>query len=156
MREVRAMVVRAEAGHLWLRLNDRGTGCGRCDEPGGCRSTRLTDIFKGPDGVVCVPDTLGAGVGEPVRIGVPDRAPLLGAAVSYGLPLVLMLGLGGGMAVISPFAHGDANVLLGVLMGLVGGIGVGRWLMASPRWQGALQLRLTRDDGASSPCGMSA
>lgn len=156
MREVRATVVRAVDGQLWLRLNDRGGGCGRCDEPGGCRSTRLTDIFKGPEGVVCLPDTLGVGVGEGVRIAVADQAPILGAVVSYVLPLGLMLVLGGLAVALSPFDSPDANVLVGVVAGLVGGVLVGRRVMASPRWQGTMGLSLRRDDGNSPVCGVGS
>jgi sigma-E factor negative regulatory protein RseC len=151
MMEARATVVRVADGQVWLRLEDRVGGCGRCDEPGGCRSTRLADLFKSSGELFCLPDSLGSRVGDGVRIGVPEGAPLRAALLSYVLPLGLMLALGGLGLVLAPFASPDASVLAGVVAGLVAGVAVGRWIMGSGQGRWGLSLR---PEGAVAPsCG---
>lgn len=135
MSAARATVVRVEGGQVWLRLEDRPGGCGRCDEPGGCRSTRLADVFKSSDDLIHLPDSLGSRVGDGVRIEVPEGAPLRAALLAYVLPLALMLTLAGLALVLEPFPGRDANVLAGVAAGLVAGIWAGRRIMRSGRWR---------------------
>ena len=151
MMQARATVLRVEDGQVLLRLEDRPGGCGRCDEPGGCRSTRLAEIFKSSGEVVRLPDSLGLHVGDGVTISVPEGAPLRAALLAYVLPLGLMLVLGALALVVQPFATSDANVLTGVVAGLVGGVWLGRRIMRSGRWP-ALELTLEAAETAPG-CG---
>lgn len=153
MMETGATVVRVADGQVWLRLQQRGGGCGRCDEPGGCRSTRLTDIFKPVGEEFCLPDALGLRVGEAVRIGVPEGAPLRAAVLSYGLPLCLVLLIGAAFAAIAPFPNSDANVLAGAVLGLVAGVFLGRRIMGGGRWFRDMGLTLRRAEGNGANCG---
>lgn len=134
MTEMRATVLRAEAGEVWLRLEARPGGCGRCDEPGGCRSTRLTDVFKTSGGLIRLPDSLGCSVGDGLVISAAESAPLAAAVLGYMLPLGLMLGFGALALWCAPFASPDANVAVGVAVGLVGGVATGRRILSSGRW----------------------
>lgn len=154
MMETGAMVVRVAEGRVWLRLQQRGGGCGRCDEPGGCRSTRLTDIFKPGGEEFCLPDALGLRVGEAVRIGVPEGAPLRAALLSYGLPLCLVLVFGAAVAAIAPFSNADANVLAGAVLGLLAGVFAGRRIMGGGRWFRDMGLTLRRAEGGAAHCGV--
>lgn len=151
MMQARATVLRVEDGQVWLRLEDRPGGCGRCDEPGGCRSTRLTEIFKSPGEVIRLPDRLGSRVGDGVTIGVPDGAPLAAALLAYVLPLALMLALAGLALVIAPFSSPDANTLTGVFGGLLIGVVAGRRIMGGGRWR-RLGLTLAPADGVRQGC----
>jgi sigma-E factor negative regulatory protein RseC len=149
MTEARATVLRVADGQVWLRLEDRPGGCGRCDEPGGCRATRLTDVFKSSGEMIRLPNTLGSRVGDGVIIGVPEGAPLRAALLGYVLPLGLMLGFGGLSLLLAPFATADANVLAGVGAGLLVGVAAGRRLTG--RWR---QLGLTLAPADAGPvCG---
>lgn len=154
MMEAGATVVRVAEGRVWVRLQQQLGGCGRCDEPGGCQATRLSDIFKPSGGEVCLPDSMGFQVGERVRIAVPEGAPLRAALLSYGLPLGLVLSLGAAFGALAPFVSGDANVLAGVVLGLLLGVVLGRRIMAGPRWRRALGLSLRRADPAVPACGV--
>lgn len=84
MIEAPAEVIRAEGGRVWVRLSERQGGCGRCDEPGGCRSMRITDTFGAPRQEFSLPDASDLVPGERVRITIPDGAPLSAALLSYG------------------------------------------------------------------------
>lgn len=153
MMDARATVLRVAEGRVWLRLEDRPGGCGRCDEPGGCRSARISHIFKSADDVVCLPDSLGSRVGEGVLIRVPEGAPLRAALLSYVLPLVLMLVMAALFLALQPFSNRDANVLAGVLAGLVVGVAAGRGALRSGRWRQGFGLTLRRGDDSPSSCG---
>lgn len=153
MMDARATVVRVADGRVWLRLEDRPGGCGRCDEPGGCRSTRISHIFKSADNVVCLPDSVGLRVGEGVLIRVPEGAPLRAALLSYVLPLALMLFMAVLCLALAPFPGRDANVLAGVLAGLLAGVAAGRWALRSGRWRQGLGLILSQGGDSVSVCG---
>lgn len=142
MMDAQARVVRVGEGKVWLRLEDRPGGCGRCDEPGGCRATRLADVFKFAGEEFCLPDSLGSKVGDGVAIAVPEGAPLRAAVLGYVLPLGSMLVSGGLGLLLAPFASADANVLAGVVVGLTGGVMAGRWIMGSGRWRRGMDLTL--------------
>jgi sigma-E factor negative regulatory protein RseC len=151
MMQARATVLRVERGHVWLRLEDRPGGCGRCDEPGGCRSTRLTDVFKSSGELIRLPDSLGSRVGDGVTIGVPDGAPLRAALLCYVLPLGLMLGFAGLATVLAPFGALDADVLAGMAVGLFVGVMAARRITGSGRWR---HLGLTLAPAGAAPvCG---
>lgn len=150
MTSVRATVLRVEDGQLWLRLEDRPAGCGRCDEPGGCRSTRLADIFKPHGDVLRIADSLGGRVGDQVIIRVREGTPLRAALLGYGLPVVLMVVMAGLMQRMAPFAAPDGNALTGLVGGLLIGMLAARRFMKGRWHQG---LTVVPADAVLPDCG---
>ncbi len=149
MIEAKAVVVKVDAGRAWIRVSDRQDGCGRCDEPGGCRSVKIAYALKPPNEVFSVPDTLGVAVGDRVRVYMHDGAPLLGALTSYGLgACLLLIGAASGHG-LAPSGSEDSVALAGAILGLFAAFGLNRALHRSRRWRGALKIQLDRDEG---PC----
>jgi sigma-E factor negative regulatory protein RseC len=148
MIEAPAEVIRAEGGQVRIRLSERQGGCGRCDEPGGCRSMRITDTFGAPRQEFSLPDSSGLVPGERVRITIPDGAPLRAALLSYGLGAVLTLtGAALGHGVVSVAAQ-DAGAAAGAVAGLALAIAINRLLARSRRWRGRLGMTLVRETDA--------
>lgn len=148
MIEARATVVRVETGRVWVKVEDRQDGCGRCDEPGGCRSVRLAYSIKPPTEVFSLPDRLGLLQGESVVIRMNDGAPLLGALGSYGVGACLLVA---GAAVGHFAASGgreDLYALAGGSLGILIAIGFNRLLHRSRRWRGTLAMEVARDQRA--------
>lgn len=146
MIEARAVVLRVAPGRAWVKVLDRQDGCGRCDEPGGCRSVKIAYSLKAPNEVFSVPDPIGVQPGDFVRISMNDGAPLAGAMASYGVGAVLLIA---GAAVghfAAPVGGEDGAALLGGATGLALAFLVNRMLYRSRRWRGALQLVLARDE----------
>lgn len=145
MIEARATVVRVEAGRAWVKVSDRQEGCGRCDEPGGCRSLRLAYSLRPPTDVFSLPDAVGLKPGDLVRIRMRDGAPLRGAMASYGLGAgLLLVGAATGHVVAAPGWH-DGLALLGALCGLALAVGLNRLMYRSRRWRGALAMDMVPD-----------
>lgn len=146
MIEAPAEVVRVAPGRVWVRLASQPGGCGRCDEPGGCRSMKITQAFGGTDRLFALPDHLGLRPGERIRITMADGAPLGAALASYGLGAAcVVFGALGGGAFAS--AASDAAVAAGALAGLALAYGVNRVLLRSRYWRARLAMELRRDDG---------
>ena len=145
MIEAKGIVVRSEDGLAWIRVADRQDGCGRCDEPGGCRSVRIAYAIRRPNEVFSLPDPLGLRPGDRVRLRIPDAAPLIGALASYGLgALLLVLGALAGHLVAD--TRHDLSALLGAALGLGLAWLFNRLLHRSRRWRGALKMEMIRDE----------
>jgi sigma-E factor negative regulatory protein RseC len=160
MNELRATVLAGGAGKVRLRVEDRPGGCGRCDQPGGCRSTRLAHLFQAKPGEVEV-DAPAAGVrlstGDRVILTVADGGPLAAALGSYGLPLAGLL-IGAAVAsLLAPFANPDANAITGAVPGLFAGLFGVRFLMRSRALRKLTAVALRLDPGVpgheETPCG---
>jgi sigma-E factor negative regulatory protein RseC len=124
-----------------VRVIDRQEGCGRCDEPGGCRSVKLAYAIRPPVSEFSLPDTLGLAVGDEVALRLREGASLRGALVSYGLGAVaLIAGAGLGQA----FGGTDGWALGGALCGLLSAFVLNRVLHRSRRWRGALRVEMSR------------
>lgn len=154
MIEAPAEVVRVAEGRAWVRISERQAGCGRCDEPGGCRSFRIADAFGLPKEVFALPDPFGLQPGDRVRVAVPHGAPLRAALLSYGLGVVLLLaGATLGSAFGSPAEAdpgGDLGAALGAVCGLVLAVSINRILARSRRWRGGLTMSLHREQSGCS------
>jgi sigma-E factor negative regulatory protein RseC len=138
MIEARAVVVGVAKGHARVRVIDRQEGCGRCDEPGGCRSVKLAYAIRPPASEFSLPDTLGVQVGDEVTLQMRDGASLRSAMTSYGLGAVLMiLGASGGQLVASA-AEADVWAVAGAAGGLVAAFIINRILHRSRRWRGSV------------------
>lgn len=154
MIEAPAEVVRVADGHAWVRISERQGGCGRCDEPGGCRSIRIADVFGAPKQVFALPDPFGLQPGDRVRVSIPHGAPLRAALLSYGLgALLLLVGATLG-SVVATSAAANIGADLGAAMGALGGLAlavtINRVLARSRHWRGGLSMSLRREQAA---CG---
>lgn len=149
MIEARGVVLRVENGLAWVRVSDRQDGCGRCDEPGGCRSVKIAYAIKTPNEVFSLPDAIGVRVGDAVRVRMDDGAPLCGAMASYGLGVVLLLAGALIGHLVAAEGRQDLLALVGALSGLVAAFGINRLLYRSLRWRRALRMDLIRD---TDPC----
>lgn len=150
MIEVRATVLRVAGDRAWVSVRERpGGGCGRCDEPGGCRSAKIAYAFSGPKDDFVVPNTAGAQAGEDIVLRIDDGVPLRGALITYGLGVALLL-LG---AALGQLLAMDGNADLFALAGAVIGVGLAVWinraLLRSRRWRGHFAMEMIRN---APPC----
>lgn len=77
-------------GLVLVRLEfEVNSGCGRCNEPGGCGGVSLAQPLCSKPKSIVVADPLGLAVGERVRVSVPDAALSQGITRTYVVPLVL-------------------------------------------------------------------
>lgn len=149
MIEARAKVVGLADGLARVRVIDRQEGCGRCDEPGGCRSVKLAYAIRPPASEFSLPDTLGVAVGDEVALLMRDGASLRGAMLSYGLAaLLLILGAALGQW-LAPPALTDALAVAGAVTGLLSAFLINRLLHRSRRWRGSLRIEMSRP---GAPC----
>lgn len=151
--EARAIVVNVAHGQAQVRISDRQDGCGRCDEPGGCRSVRIAHAFKVPEDVFSVEDTLGLKKGDRVLVSMDDGAPLRGAMVSYGLAATLLVagaGLGHRWA---GAGLEDLYALAGGVVGLMLAVTINRLLHSSRVWRDGMRISLLRDEGGCAHAG---
>ncbi|HQZ01602.1 MAG TPA: SoxR reducing system RseC family protein [Thauera sp.] len=137
-----AQVKRVEAGQVWLRVSDAGGGCGRCDEPGGCRSVQITQAFGLPKSEFALPTKLGLKVGDEVVIRIPDGAALKAAMASYGLGVVLLVAGAALGSALSTAGSGDPGAALGGACGLILAFALNRMLFRSRGWRAQLRMEL--------------
>ena len=123
--EVRGTVVRIEGPLAWVRVDGQGQGCGRCDEPGGCRSARLTHVWHPPVSEFALDNEIGAGVGQTVRITLAEGAALRAALIGYGLPCLSLLA-----GAVLGTTQGDVPAMFGAGLGLLAGFALQRRLQA--------------------------
>ena len=137
-----AQVLRVETGRAWLRVTDAGGGCGRCGEPGGCRSVQITQAFGLPKAEFVLPTTLELHAGDKVVVSIPDGAPLKAALASYGLGAVLLV-VGAALGSMwSAVGTGDLGAALGGLAGLILAFALNRLLFRSRGWRAQLRMEL--------------
>ena len=127
------VVALLEDGAVWLETVRR-TGCGRCDEPGGCGNGTLARIAREKTGHVRAmnPGGLVLAVGDIVQVGIPGDAVLRGAMLVYALPVAgLVAGAIAGSALAgSVAADADLAGVAGAVAGLVAGFAGVRVLSA--------------------------
>lgn len=150
MNEAQGVVERVEGAHAWVRLTERAGGCGRCDEPGGCRSTGLAYALKAPNEVFAVSNSIDVRPGEFVRLRLHDGAPLRGALLAYGLSVgLLLIGAALGSALADPGAQ-DLIAAAGGLAGLAVAFGVNRAVFRSRTLRRGFDIEMVR---GSAGCG---
>lgn len=144
--QARARVLRVEGRQAWLELAETAGGCGRCDEPGGCRSVQIHHAFGLPEKVFSLPVDFPVGPGDRVVISIPDGAPLSAALVAYGLGTVLLL-LGAALgSLVAPDGRADLFGVIGGVAGLALAWLINRALPRSRRWRHRLRLELAPAD----------
>lgn len=146
MIDASAIVERVEGDRAWVRLHERSGGCGRCDEPGGCRSTGIAYALKAPKELFKIPNRIGAEVGDSVRLRMHDGAPLRGALLGYGLATCfVVIGAAIGDAA-APAGRGDLLALIGAGMGLVCSMLVNRLALRNGAVRGGFEIEMARED----------
>lgn len=115
MIEEAGRVVAVEPGAVWVETLRR-SGCGRCDEPGGCGNGALARRAREKLAHVRAQNSLSLAIGDGVVVGVPEQAVARGALLVYVLPLLALVagGLVGGA-----WRPGDAGTLAGAGVGLL-------------------------------------
>lgn len=121
MIEEQGRVIAVERGAVWVETLRR-TGCGRCDEPGGCGNPGGSRVLGARERLGQVKAVNGTretlAVGDLVRVGVPADAVLRGALTVYLLPLLMLLL---GTALGDWLAPGDIGAFAGAAAGLSAG-----------------------------------
>jgi sigma-E factor negative regulatory protein RseC len=131
MTDSEAIVTRLDGDHVWV---DVDSGCSNCEKAGSCglgdgHGKRLQRVRN----------TVGAKIGDPVILSVPDGAVLRAAFHAYLLPLMLaLIGAFVGMAV-----EDERTAAVGVMIGLATG-----WLLLrrANRLEPNLQIQLKDAD----------
>lgn len=142
MIQARARVLRVDGDQAWVKMTDSAGGCGRCDEPGGCRSVQITQAFGAGRREFRLPMRVPVAVGDEVVISIPDGAPLKVALASYGLATLLLL-LGAALGTqLGGATHGDALALAGAALGLLLAWRANRLLMRSRLWREQMRMDL--------------
>ena len=140
--QARARILRVDNEVAWLELADVAGGCGRCDEPGGCRSVQLAHAFGGAEKVFALPLSFPVMPGDQVVISIPDGAPLSAALAAYGLSTLLLLA----GAAVGSLLGSDGRADLYGLIGGVAGLALAWWInKALPRsrnWRHRLRMEL--------------
>lgn len=143
--EAVARVQRIEGDRAWLMVIDAGGGCGRCDEPGGCRAVQITRAFGLPRDEFTLPCEAGVAVGDRVRIRIAEGAPLRAALLSYGLGVMLLLAGAAAGSGFGSAANADLPAAMGSAAGLLLAFLVNRLLARSRSWRNGLRMELVAD-----------
>lgn len=143
MIEAPAEVLRVDGGSAWVRVSGNQGGCGRCDEPGGCRSPSLMRALGGRTAEFRVPNVIDARPGDRVHLRMAEGAPLRAALASYGLATLLMLA--GALAAVAlvDVASVDLRAAAGAGAGLLAAWMVNRVLGRSRGWRRGLSVEMT-------------
>lgn len=131
MNDAKGIVTSLEGSVAVVTVEGAGSGCGRCDQPGGCgRSAGLDGAEKGRCRVVRIQNAIGARVGDRVHVSVAPGAVLRAAVRVYLIPLGLAFT---GAALATVLQPGDEGaVLISSLAGLALGVLALRWPFANP------------------------
>lgn len=121
--EAQGVVRRLEGDEAVVEVTEEQGGCGRCHEPGGCKTGLLSHGFRHSCREFRVHNGIGAQPGEQVVLRVAEGSLLQAAFIAYLLPVAsVLLGAGAGVA----FAGGGATDMA-ALFGALAGLGLGAW-----------------------------
>lgn len=115
MSQCDAVVIELAGDDAWVELPARAAACGNCKNTATCAEGVLGDA-----GVrrYRLPNTIGARVGDQVRLDIADGTVWRASLASYVLPLLLAI-VG---AALGQSAGGDVWAAGGTLLGLAGGM----------------------------------
>ena len=135
------VAIDAESAQAWIRTSAK-QGCGHCQSQGACGTGQLTQFLAGRSKALVVHNSQNAQVGDTVRLGIADNALLYSAIRVYLLPL---LGLLLGAALYTALANppNDAHSLLSAILGLLAGMGLGRYWQTRQNQQAYQVLMLS-------------
>lgn len=124
MIEESGRVIAVEPDAVWVETLRR-SGCGRCDQPGGCGNVTPSRANDRAGRVRALSGEWRLAVGDNVLVGVPEGAVLHGALQLYVLPLLALLV---GALVGQALRPDDAGAVAGAAGGLVAGFLAARLL----------------------------
>jgi len=128
MIEQQGRVVAVKEGMAEIRLGGTA-GCARCDAGKGCGAGVFGRLLKRRPVTISLDNTVDAGEGQPVMVGIPEAMFLRLAARLYLYPL--LAGIGG--AIVGYYFSTLGNVgpvgadLITLVSGLTSGIAVLKW-----------------------------
>lgn len=118
-----------------------GGGCGRCDEPGGCRSGLLTQMFRKSGSEFLVPNDICARVGDQVFVRLGDGKLARWSLVAYVLPVFAVLfGAALGASAAGDSFSRDGGAIGGALLGLLFAVWLNAFRFGSKSKRRGLQL----------------
>lgn len=98
----------------WVRVEVEQGGCGRCHEKGGCGGQHLTQMFCSGPKTYRVENTIGADVGDRVKIAVAVGSVSRTANLAYILPLTATIA----GAALGATLGSDLSAMVGAGIGL--------------------------------------
>lgn len=116
-------VVAVSGDKVWVQTI-RTSACESCSARSGCGQRVLASVSGGKANQVLVPNTLGVGVGDEVKLAVEESALMRASLLVYALPLLLMVigaVLGQQLGLVR-----DVGAMLGAGVGLVSGFAIAR------------------------------
>lgn len=135
MIETHGVVIRIEDGVAYVEARREPSGCGGCDSVKGCATGTLSKFFGRGRGVMRAQNTVGAGVGDSVVVGINEGGLLHGSVAVYLMPLLLLLGGAIGASAFAPAAAlKEAYSIWGAALGLGAGF---LWVKAFSFWAGS-------------------
>ena len=85
-----AQILQGPEGLKLARLDfEVNSGCGRCNEPGGCGGVSLAQPLCSTPKSIVLSDPIGLAVGDTVRVAIPDELLSRGVTRTYVIPLIL-------------------------------------------------------------------
>lgn len=121
-------IMTAPDGRALARLEFAvSSGCGRCNEPGGCGGVSLAQPLCTKPKTMVLADPLGLAVGDNVRVAIPDQLLSRGVTQTYVVPLLLFFAGSLLGAALLPSAlpaswmlTQDVGAMIGAGLGLIG------------------------------------
>lgn len=111
-------IVRRIDGNLAL-VEATQSGCGRCEEPGGCGGLHAGKILCASPRLFHATNRIGAQPGAIVQIAVSEGSIRRAANMAYVVPLLLALGFGGAGDWLLADSLGQWGGILGAAVGLL-------------------------------------
>lgn len=115
----------------------RRSTCGGCAVNGACGTSLLARYFGSKRSLLRVQNSIGAGQGDLVVIGVPEGALLKASFVAYLVPLLAMIGGAMAGAYIADLVVPAYVQPMSVLAGLGGFVAAFAWLVRFSRIKSA-------------------
>lgn len=141
--EGRVCSIDGELATVEVKINEGG--CGRCHEEGGCGGQNITRAICDNTKRIAVRNSLAAGLGDQVFLGMEERALREFATQAYVFPF---LGLIAGAAIGQQFFV-NVDSLGGICGGVVGLACALAWSRCHARKAGGPRM-VARDDRAPS------
>lgn len=144
-----ARVTALEGEWALLEVDHASGGCGRCNEPGGCRGGVLNQVFPKACQPLRLRNDIAARPGERVVVRIAEGGVLRAVLLAYLLPLFVAIVF----AWCGTRMGGDLAAVAGAVLGLVVGYAVTRTLQRThlgemqPRMQRASDSDIGRGPG---------
>ncbi len=106
MIEEQAIVVAVDGSYVWVETQ-RQSSCGHCSVKDGCGTQVLSRVLGNKRTRVRCLNSLDAGMGDKVVIGIEESSLLTGSFLLYMLPLIFMIFSGALAVTISRFIWPD-------------------------------------------------